>query len=362
MDFTLSDERRMLRESLRGTLERGSGANWGDLAELGLFAALVSEADGGFGGEDVALVFEELGRAGCALPVLDQAVLGAGLVAAAGSDVLEGAVAGQTRLSLAHEEQGGVGRTLFCRTAAERLEGGSYRLRGGKSVVVGGIEADRLIVSARLGGAPAEGAEGLALFLVPADAPGLERRAVPLQGGGEAAEIILDGVEIGEDALLLEGDAAAEALGRAEARAILALCAEMLGLMDRAMGLTVEYSRTRKQFGKPIGAFQALQHRMADMAMEVEQSRSAVFNLARAIEGADRDRQASAAKTLVGRTARLVAEESIQIHGGIGMTEEYELGHLVRRLIEAETRFGDSDHHLQRFVELSRPLWEAQAA
>ena len=124
----------------------------------------------------------------------------------AGSDVLEGAVAGQTRLSLAHEEQGGVGRTLFCRTAAERLEGGSYRLRGGKSVVVGGVEADSLIVSARLGGAPAEGAEGLALFLVPADAPGLERRAVPLQGGGEAAEIIRAGAHQALEELREQGD------------------------------------------------------------------------------------------------------------------------------------------------------------
>ncbi len=362
MDFTLSDERRMLRDSLRGTLERG--ADWSELAELGLFAALVREADGGFGGEgeDIALVFEELGRAGSALPVLDHAVLGIGLLAAAGSRALEDAVGGETRLALAHEEEGSFARILFCRTAAEPLDDGGYRLRGGKSVAFGAVEAGRLVVSARLGGASREGPDGLALFLVPADAPGLERRAAPLQGGGEAAEIILDAVEIGAEALLLEGEAAAEALCRVEARAILALCAEMLGLMDRAMALTVDYSRTRKQFGKPIGAFQALQHRMADMAMEIEQSRSAVFNLSRSIDGSDRDRQASAAKTLVGRTARLVAEESIQIHGGIGMTEEYELGHLVRRLIECETRFGDSDHHLQRFVELSRPLWEAKAA
>lgn len=360
MDFTMSDERRMLQESLRGTLDRGAGQDaaglWRELAELGLFAALLTEAEGGFGGEgaDIALVFEELGRAGSALPVVDHAILCAGILAAAGRD------AGSERLAYAHAESASGAGAARLRTGAERLDDGRFRLRGGKTMVVGGAEADAFVVSARLAGP--DGAAGPALFLVPADAAGLERRAAPLQGGGQAVELDLDAVEIDADALVLAGEPAAAALARVEARAILALCAEMLGLMDRALALTVDYARTRKQFGKPIGAFQALQHRMADMATEIEQSRSAVFNLAGALDGPDRDRQASAAKTLVGRTARLVGEEAIQIHGGIGMTEEYQLGHLVRRLIECETRFGDSDHHLQRFVTLSRPRWEAAAA
>ena len=140
---------------------------------------------------------------------------------------------------------------------------------------------------------------------------------------------------------------------RPVAAAILAVCADALGVMEAATELTTEYLKTRKQFGRPIGSFQAVQHRMADLVTEVEQVRSAVWNLAGHLDDADRDRHVAAAKSLVGKIARRVAEETVQLHGGIGMTEEYELAAMVRRLLAADARFGDSDHHLERFIALS---------
>lgn len=372
MDFSLTEERRMLQDSVRGTLERHSGgeerALWRDLAELGAFSALFNEEQGGFGGAgfDIAVLFEEFGRAGVALPVADHAILAGGLLAACDTQgthagTLAAIMEGATQAAFAHEEPESAGRLASVATRAEPSGEGTVRLHGHKAMVFGGTDASYFLVTARTGG-DTDDEDGISLFLVAADAPGVDRRAVPLIGGDTAAEILLEGVEvIATNRIGTQGTAFA-AIRRAEGRAILAACAEMLGLMERVKALTLDYVRTRRQFGKPIGAFQALQHRLADMLIEIEQSRSAVINLAGRLDGEDRERQASAAKNLVGRTARLVAEESIQLHGGIGMTEEYELGHLTRRLLQLEMRFGDADHHLQRFITLSRPRWGAEAA
>jgi alkylation response protein AidB-like acyl-CoA dehydrogenase len=374
MDFTHTDERRMLQDSLRRFLAdkystesrnaiggdpRGfSNEIWAGLAELGVIGALFTEDEGGFGGGgfDIMAVFEEMGRAGALDPLLETALLGGGLVADLGTPeqkaLVEEVIGGARQMAFAGLEPGGRYDLDHVTTRAERRDGG-WALTGQKAVVTNAPAADTLVVSAREG--DGDGAEGIRLFLVDKDASGLSMRAYGLTGGGRAAEVALDGA----DAALLGGDGAGawEALERRAAQAVAALCAEAVGLMDAAAALTADYLKTRKQFGQPIGKFQALQHRMADLMIEVEQARSAAINVAGHLhrERDLRERHVSAAKNLVGRAARQVAEESIQLHGGIAMTQEYELAHLAKRLVMIDHRFGDSEHHLDRFLRLSEP-------
>jgi alkylation response protein AidB-like acyl-CoA dehydrogenase len=198
---------------------------------------------------------------------------------------------------------------------------------------------------------------GISLFLVPAKTAGLTVRGCPAIDGGRVAELALDGVKLGADALLgTEGQGHAT-LERAIGRGVLALCAEAVGAMEAAKTATLDYLRTRKQFGILIGSFQALQHRMADLLLEIEQARSAVINAAAAIDGTDRvarERALSAAKFSIGRIGALVAEESIQMHGGIGMTWELPLPHYAKRLVMIDHQLGDEDHHLQRYIALGK--------
>ncbi|WP_179381155.1 acyl-CoA dehydrogenase family protein [Jannaschia marina] len=365
MNFDLSDEARMLQDGLRRYLaeaytpaarkdavEHGfSGDIWAGLAEMGVIGALFPEEQGGFGGTgfDIALVFEELGRAGAVDPLIDTGLLGGGLLAAAGrDDLLEAVIAGEMQLALAHTEPGG--RYDLARVATTAQEDGDgWTLSGRKAVVVNAPRADRIIVSARTSGAAGD-TDGLSLFLV--DPERLTLAPYPLVGGGLASEITFDGVTLPPDALLGEAGQAYAALEAAQARATLALSAEALGLMEAIRALTTDYLKTRKQFGQPIGKFQVLQHRMADVLIEIEQARSAVINLAGHIDTDDRDLHLHATKNLIGNVAKLVVEESIQMHGGIGVTEEYDLGHLAKRLTMVDHRFGDALWHLERFIAL----------
>ena len=336
MDFNHTEERRMLADSLRRTLERG--ATWADLADLGVLGALFTETEGGFGGHgfDIAVVFEELGRAGCTLPVLESGLAG-GLLADAGrADLGERIVAGDLKATLAYAEPG-LRHDLGPITTA--ANGGT--VSGRKSFVTHADEADLLVVTAL--------DEGMVkLFAVDPKGPGVTPMTTPALMGGTISEVTLD-------------RAPAQALGPADtleariAAATLAVCADTLGVMETVKAMTLDYLRTRRQFGVPIGKFQALQHRMADVAIEIEMARSAVINLAGNLHDAapTRDRHVSAAKHLIGRTAHLVAEEAIQMHGGIAMTEEYALAPLARRLTAADSRFGDEDWHLERFIRLS---------
>lgn len=348
MDFRLTEERQMLQDSLRRYLadtvtpdgiaaatdgEAGFDRTvWDGLVEMGVPAALFPEEQGGFGGAgfDLMVVFEELGRAGLPAPLLETVLVGS---LASSEDLIAGQVA-----TLAHAEPSSRYDLSHVETRAEQADG-AYQLTGRKAVVPYASATETLLVSARLD-------DKIALFQVRPDA--VQMRDYPLNGGGRASEIMLDGAS----AQLVQEDAM-DALHTALARATAAQCAEALGLMEAIKALTVDYLRNRKQFGQPIGKFQALQHRMADVLIEIEQARSAVINLCGHLDGPERDLHVSATKNLIGRTAKLVVEESIQMHGGIGMTQEYALGHLAKRLTMVDHRFGDADHHLERFIQLA---------
>ena len=354
MNFELTEERRMLQDTLRrylraeysterrnAILDSDAGYApeiWTGLAELGVIGALFSEDQGGFGGAgfDLAVVFEELGRAGVVEPLLDSAVLAGGALAAAGrQDVVGALIGGEMQLAFAHFEPGGRYDLDHVQTTAT-----GDALSGRKAVVMHAAAADQLVVSARDG-------DEIGLYLVAAGAADLDIRDYPLLSGGRAAELSMDNTPaeplgVGLDII--------EAL---VARAIVAQCAEALGAMETAVALTQDYLVTRKQFGRPIGTFQALAHRMSDILIELEQARSAVINAAGML-GTDAEAATlSASKHLIGRVGRLVAEEAIQMHGGIAMTQEYELAHIAKRIVMADHRFGDTDYHLERFIALS---------
>ncbi|WP_299916595.1 acyl-CoA dehydrogenase [uncultured Roseobacter sp.] len=375
MKFDLTEERQMLQDSLRrfladryttktrdDILESDTGmsaALWKDLADLGVIGALFTEDQGGFGGLgfDLAVVFEELGRAGVVEPFLDTGVLAGGLIAALGGTDQIGQVAevisGTLQLAFAHGEP--TSRYDLSRVQTSAIaQGENVVLNGRKTVVVNAEAADCIVVSARENGA-IDDETGISLFLVPKETQGLSVQGYALLAGGRAGEVILEDVTLPTSARLGGTGQAFAAIEIRIAAANVAMCAETLGAMETATALTREYLMTRKQFGRPIGSFQALAHRMSDLLIEMEQARSAVINAAGHLEQdcALRERHVSAAKNLLGRAGRLVAEDSIQMHGGIAMTQEYELAHIAKRIVMAEHRFGDCDHHLERFIALS---------
>ncbi|OZI31055.1 pimeloyl-CoA dehydrogenase small subunit [Bordetella genomosp. 10] len=376
MNFEHTEDRRMLADTLNRFIserygiearnriaygeEGHSPALYAKFAELGAIGALFPETSGGFGGQgfDISVVFECLGRGLVAEPMLGALAVGQALVHA-GSPAqqawLDDIIAGNCIAALAHDEPGSH-YELENVAATARRDGDGWVIDGAKGVVGFGEQAGLLLVSARTSGQPGDAA-GISLFLVPGDAAGLSKRGYPRFEGGRAAELTFDGVKVGADGLLGREGAGFEVLERISGYAVLALCAEALGAMDVAKDQTLEYLRIRKQFGVPIGSFQALQHRMADLLLEVEQARSAVINAAAAIDEDDRvarERVLSAAKYSTGYVGTLVAEESIQLHGGIGMTWELPLAHYAKRLVMIDHQFGDEDHHLARFIELGQ--------
>jgi hypothetical protein len=377
MNFEHTEERRMLADSLNrfiaerygfevrnkiaGSAEGYSPEMWNHFAELGVIGALMREEDGGFGGGgfDIAVVFEALGRGLVVEPLLASAVLAAEAIARAGNDtqraVLESIADGSTIASFAHDEPGSHYELARVSLMAQR-EGEGWALNGVKSVVALGEQAGVFVVSARTAGAVDE-QNGISLFLVPAGTAGLTVQGTPTIDGGHVAELRFENVLLDAGALLGEEGAGFATLERATGRGILALCAESLGAMEAAKAATLDYLRTRKQFGVPIGSFQALQHRMADLLLEIEQARSAVINAAAALDSEDRitrERALSAAKMSIGQIGTKVAEECIQLHGGIGMTWELPLAHYAKRLVMIDHQLGDEDHHLERYISLGR--------
>ncbi len=375
MNFELTEERQMLQDSLRRFLrerydtatrnaiidsDTGISADiWAQLAELGVIGALFTEEQGGFGGKgfDLAVVFEELGRAGVVEPFLDTAVLAGGLVADLGDEsqqsLVEEIIGGTCQMAFAHGEP--TSRYDLNRVqATAKADGDNIVLNGHKAVVINAEAADHLVISARESGQPGDDT-GISLFLVPSGTKGITIQGYALLAGGRAAEVMLDDVTIPATARLGKAGEAFAAIEARIAAASIAQCAETLGAMETATTLTKDYLMTRKQFGRPIGTFQALAHRMSDLLIEMEQARSAVINAAGHLEADRNTREAnvSATKNLMGRAGRLVAEDSIQMHGGIAMTQEYELAHIAKRIVMGDHRFGDTDYHLERFIDLS---------
>jgi alkylation response protein AidB-like acyl-CoA dehydrogenase len=306
-------------------------------------------------------VFESLGRGLVVEPFLDTLIVGQA-IARSGNDaqraLLGGLIDGSRIVALAHGEPDSHYELARVTTRAERNgdgDGSAWQLNGAKAVVQHGEQAALFLVSARTEGAD-DSEAGVTLFLVPRDAPGVSVRGYPKIDGGRAAEVSFENVILGDDALLGAAGNGFATLEYAIACGVLALCSEAVGAMDVAKDYTLDYLRTRKQFGVAIGSFQALQHRMADMLLEIEQARSAVINAAAAL-GAERkvrERAVSAAKYSISRIGALVAQECIQLHGGIGMTWELPLAHYAKRLVMIDHQLGDEDHHLERFVELGR--------
>lgn len=375
MNFQHTEDRRMLadtlnrfvaeqygfdvRDPIARSAEGFSADLWRRFADLGVIGALFPEAQGGFGGQgfDVAVVFEALGRGLVVEPFLDTLIVGRAL-AQSGNDAQQARIAalidGSQIAALAHDEPGSHYEASRVTTRAER-HGDGWLLNGAKGVVQHAEHANWLLVSARTSGAEFDEA-GISLFLVPRETAGVSVRGYRKIDGGRAAEVALDHVKLGANALVGAEGGGFATLEHATGYGLLALAAEALGAMDVTRDYTLDYLRTRKQFGVPIGSFQALQHRMADLLLEIEQARSAVINAAAAVDAprGERERALSAAKYTVGRIGARVAEESIQLHGGIGMTWELPLSHYAKRLVMIDHQLGDEDHHLARYIALGR--------
>ena len=354
MDFTLSPEQLLIKDSVArfAAAEHAGGEHWPTFAELGWLAIGAPEELGGFGGPlETLLVMEQFGRGLVVSPYIAQVVLAGTILHAAGrTDLLEPLVEGAQRIAVAYEEPGARYDPARVDTRAVR-DGDAFVLSGSKVRVQGAASAETLIVSARTG-------DEITLFAVPV-APAVVREPYRAEDGHDVANVRFEGVRIAATAAIgpLGGGLALLEQGLDHATA--ALCAEALGLMSTMLDATVEYTKQRQQFGVPIGSFQALQHRMAEMFIEVELARSMAFFAAMTLgEGHDpvaRRRGISAAKAQVAKSGRFVGQNAIQLHGGIGMSEEYKVGHYFKRMTAVERLFGDADYHLARYLA-SRPV------
>jgi len=375
MDFDLSEEQRLLQDSVDRLLadtytfekrkaylaepEGWSRSLWSQYAELGLLGLPFAEEHGGFGGGGIEtmLVMQAFGRALALEPYLTSIVLCGTALRLAGnkaaqSDLLPQIATGKLVVALAHGERQARYDLSDVLTTA-KPKGNGWVIDGAKSVVAHGDSADKLIVSARSGGDRAD-PKGIALFLVDAKAGGVARRAYRLRDGMGAAEIALSGVEVGRDGLLCEAGAAYTVIERVAEAGIAATAAEAVGAMEAMQKMTLEYLKTRQQFGRPIGDNQALQHRATEMFVALEQGRSLAMLAAMMIDEADaaeRQRNIAIVKAGVGQAARFVSQNAVQLHGGIGMTEEYAVGHYFRRCMVIEHSFGDTAYHLSRLAE-----------
>jgi alkylation response protein AidB-like acyl-CoA dehydrogenase len=374
MDFTLSETQRMLAETTDRLVRERYGFEarkqiiaspdgfsrplWATFAELGLTGLGIDEAHGGLGGTlgDVAVVAETFGRALVIEPYMPTVVLGAGALALGGTDdqqteILPKVAAGELFLALAHGEPKSRYTMSHVATRAD-ADGDDHLLTGAKAVVLGGDAADYFLVSARTDGGTSE-PHGISLFLVPKDAPGLTVRAYPNIDGTRAADLQLDRVRVPASSRVGRLGHGLPIVAHAVDRAIAYLCAEAVGAMQALNALTLDYLKTRTQFGVPIGSFQVLQHRMVDMEVALEQARSMAILVADRADDPDpreRTRAVSAAKVQIGRSGRFIGQSSVQMHGGIGITDEYAGGHYFKRLTLIDRTFGDADHHLTRFA------------
>jgi pimeloyl-CoA dehydrogenase small subunit len=368
MDFDLSDEQRLLRDNVERlaapaeTAPSGSAwsrERWKQFAELGLLALPFAEEDGGlgWGAVETMIVMEAFGKGLVREPYLATVVIGGGLLRhgcgnALRKELAGGIASGDLLAALAHVERE-ARHELADVALSARKTGEGFVLDGVKSVVPHGDQAELLFVSARTAG-ERYAREGISLFRVDAKAKGVTRRAYPLADGTPGAEIRLDNVVVPADALVGEAGKGLVLIERVTQEAIAALCAEAVGVMSAMGDMTVTYLKTRKQFGRPIGAFQALQHRAADMFIALEQARSMAVYATMMVGETDPAARAaaiSAAKVTIGRNGRFIGEQAVQLHGGIGMTMEYRLGAYFKRMTAINLMFGDADHHLRKVAK-----------
>lgn len=374
MDFDLSEDQRLLADSVTRLLAdqygfearkgyakqpRGwSEALWSRFAELGLLGLPFAEEYGGFGGGPVEtmLIMEQFGHALVLEPFVATVVLAGTAIREAGSDAQKQALLpriadGSLKLAFAHGERQARYDLTDVMTTAIR-DGKGWVLDGAKAVVTHGDCADTLVVSARTAG-ERDAAAGITLFLVDATAPGVARRGYAMRDEQRAADVALSNVRVDDDAMLGEVGDGLRVIERVVQTGIAATAAEAVGAMQAMNDMTLEYSRTREQFGKPIGSYQVVQHRMADMFMAMEQGRSMAMLAAMSVNEADpvaRARAIAMAKVGVGQAARYVSQSAVQMHGGIGMTEEYAVGHYFRRCMVIERLFGDPAHYLAQLA------------
>ena len=374
MDFDLSEEQRLLKESLdrligdryafeqrKGYAQSPQGWSrelWAQFAELGLLGLPFEERHGGSAGGPVEtmIAMEAFGRALALEPYLATVVLGGGFLRHGGSaeqcaDLIPQIADGSLTVAFAHTERQSRYDLYDIETRAVR-DGAGWTLDGKKGVVVHGDTADKLVVTARVGGSRRD-RDGVAAFIVDGKTAGVSRLGYPTQDGLRAAEITLANVRVGPEGALGEPGKALPLIERVVDEAIAALCAEAVGAMAVMHELTVEYLKTRRQFGREIGSFQILQHRAVDMLIALEQARSmAMFATMMAAEenAAERRNAVAAAKVQIGRSGKFIGQQAIQLHGGIGMTMEYKVGHYFKRVTMIDTMFGDADHHLRELA------------
>jgi pimeloyl-CoA dehydrogenase small subunit len=374
MDFDLSEEQRLLKDSVEGLLtdsydfeQRKKNASskkgwsdevWKKFAEQGLLGLPFSEADGGFGAGaiETMIVMEAMGKALVVEPYLATVVIGGGFLRHGGSEAQRQAhvpsiIDGSKTLSFAQLEKNSRYDLGDVSTTAKK-KGAGYVISGEKFVVASGDSADTFVVTARTAGGQRD-RKGVGVFLVPANAKGVRAKGYPTQDGLRAATVSFEQVEVGADAVLGNAEDGLALVERVVDEARIALCSEAVGAMDESLKTTIEYLKTRQQFGQNIGKFQALQHRGSDMFVALEQARGITMYGTMAVTYDDANERATAiaaTKVQVGRSAKYIGQQSVQLHGGVGMTEEYKIGHYFKRLTMIESMFGDADHHLRRIA------------
>lgn len=374
MDFSFTEEQQQLGDTLQRFVARDysfekrnairdSAAGWSrevwrTLADIGVLAVNVPEERGGlgYGPVETMLVMNSFGAALLVEPYLSSAVIATTLIGDIGDEKLQAELlppmaAGDRIAVLAHFEPASRFETRHVETTA-RSDGSGYLLNGHKAVVLHAGAADTLLVSARTSGGT-DNADGISLFLVPRDTPGMALREYPTLDGQRAAEVLLREASLPAAARLGDAGAALPAIERALDIGLAALCAEAVGVMDALIAATVDYLKTRQQFGQPIGRFQALQHRMADMLLHREQARSMSYLAAMRCTSEDvreRRRTLSAAKVTIGQACRFIGQNAVQLHGGMCMSDELIVSHWFKRLAMIELSCGDTDTHLQRFI------------
>jgi alkylation response protein AidB-like acyl-CoA dehydrogenase len=377
LNFDLSPEQLLMKEAAERYLRDAYGFDartrilaseegisrevWRRFGEFGWLALPLSEAAGGLGGSpvDIMVLAEALGRALVVEPWLPSVLLAGRLVDRLGTpaqrvEVLGPLVAGESILGFAHLEADARFELADVRTSARRRSGG-WVLDGAKSFALAAPFAEWLVVSARTAGGPTD-ADGISLFLVRREAPGVSLRRYRSVDGHGAGDLVFAGVAVPDEAMLGFAGAGFPAIDAVVDAAVAALCAEAVGAMERANEITLEYLKTREQFGQKIGKFQALQHRMVDLFMEAELSRSITIAATLKLEerAADAKAMISAAKLRIGKAGRLVGAQGVQLHGGMGMSHEYPIGHYYRRLLAIETMFGNTAFHRARLVVAAR--------